>query len=119
VGRLARVVAILLGYAMLFCPDGGEITVSIVRPPGPVAGAPGEWVSLTVEDEGVGIPESDLPHVFDLFHRGSNVIGRFGGSGIGLAGARQIIQQHGGTISVESEEGVGSTFTIRLPRDER
>jgi PAS domain S-box-containing protein len=114
--RLTRVMANLLTNAVKYSPDGGDITVRIAREPTPETDATGDWASLTVRDEGVGIPASDLPHVFDLFHRGSNVIGRFSGSGIGLSGARQIIEQHGGTISVESEEGVGSVFTIRLPR---
>jgi signal transduction histidine kinase len=70
-----------------------------------------------VRDEGVGIPAPDLPHVFDRFRRGGNVAGAITGAGIGLSAARQIVEQHGGTISVESTEGIGSTFTIRLPID--
>src|SRR5262249_34505447 len=66
-------------------------------------------------DPGIGIPETDLPHVFDRFYRGANVAGRFAGTGLGLAGARQIVEQHGGAISVESREGIGTTFTVRLP----
>jgi two-component system, OmpR family, sensor kinase len=59
----------------------------------------------------VGIPPDDLPRVFDRFHRGSNVIGRFAGTGLGLASARALA----GTIIVESEVGKGSTFVVRLP----
>lgn len=68
-----------------------------------------------MRDEGVGIPRGDLPHVFDRFHRGANVVGRFAGSGLGLANARDLVELHGGTISVESEEGQGTTFIVRLP----
>jgi signal transduction histidine kinase len=68
-----------------------------------------------VQDGGLGIPASDLPRVFERFHRGANVVGRIGGTGIGLAGARSIVESHGGTISAASQEGAGSTFTIRLP----
>jgi signal transduction histidine kinase len=70
---------------------------------------------LVVHDEGVGIPRDDLPHVFDRFHRGANVVGRFAGSGLGVTSARELVELHGGTISVESEEGKGSTFVVRLP----
>ena len=70
---------------------------------------------LTVRDEGVGIPAADLPHVFERYRRGSNVGNRTRGAGIGLAGVRQIVEQHGGTVSVESQEGRGSTFVIALP----
>jgi signal transduction histidine kinase len=70
---------------------------------------------LVVRDDGVGIPGDDLPHVFDRFHRGSNVVGRFPGTGLGLASAREQVELHGGTISVKSTEGKGSTFVVRLP----
>ena len=66
---------------------------------------------------GMGIPAGDLPHIFEWFRRGGNVSGRIRGTGVGLAGARQIIEQHGGTLTAESREGVGSTFTLHLPID--
>jgi two-component system sensor histidine kinase SenX3 len=53
--------------------------------------------------------------VFERFRRGSNVAGRIGGTGIGLAGARHIVEQHGGSVQVTSSLGSGSTFTVRLP----
>jgi signal transduction histidine kinase len=68
-----------------------------------------------VRDQGIGIPAADLPRVFERFHRAGNVAGRIAGAGIGLAAARQIVEQHGGTISVERREGAGSTFAVRLP----
>jgi signal transduction histidine kinase len=71
-------------------------------------------VVITVADSGCGIPAADLQHIFDRFHRGSNVAG-IEGSGIGLASAREIIESHGGTIEVASEEGQGTTVTVRLP----
>jgi signal transduction histidine kinase len=118
--RLGRVLANLLMNAIKFSPNGGEIMVRIAREPAADTSGPGtaEKVSIAVHDQGVGIPAADLPRMFERFHRATNVIGRIGGSGIGLFGARRIIEQHGGTISVESEEGVGSTFTVRLPRHE-
>jgi signal transduction histidine kinase len=69
-----------------------------------------------VIDKGLGIPAADLPRVFEPWHRGGNV-GRIGGTGIGLFGARRIVEQHGGTISAASAEGEGATFTVRLPLD--
>jgi signal transduction histidine kinase len=70
---------------------------------------------LTVLDQGIGIPAADLPRVFERFERARNAVGRIGGSGIGLAASKQIVEEHGGTIAVESREGQGSTFTVRLP----
>jgi signal transduction histidine kinase len=60
------------------------------------------------------MPE-DLNQVFEWYHRGANVADLIGGSGVGLAGARQIVEQHGGSISVDSVLGQGSTFTVTLP----
>jgi signal transduction histidine kinase len=74
---------------------------------------------LVVRDEGIGIPAADLAHIFDRFARASNVAGHVQGTGIGLASARGIVEQHGGIIAVESTEGVGSTFTVRLPLADR
>jgi two-component system phosphate regulon sensor histidine kinase PhoR len=59
-----------------------------------------------------------LERVFQRFQRGSNVAQRIGGTGIGLASARHIVESHGGSIGVESEEGQGATFVVRLPIDE-
>jgi K+-sensing histidine kinase KdpD len=74
----------------------------------------GEWVALSVRDEGIGIAQSDVPHVFELFRRGGNV-GPIRGTGIGLASARQIVEEHGGRITLSTREGLGSTFTVWLP----
>jgi signal transduction histidine kinase len=106
--RLERVLENLLGNAVKYSPRGGEIIVSVGRDER-------GWAVLSVRDEGVGIPADDLPRVFERFHRGANVVRRIRGSGVGLAGARQIVEQHRGTIEVESAEGKGSTFTVRLP----
>jgi PAS domain S-box-containing protein len=105
--RVHRVLANLLTNAIKYSPEGGPVHVS-VRPDGPSA-------LLVVHDEGVGIPSDDLPYIFDRFHRGANVIGRFDGMGLGLASARELVELHGGTISAESEYGQGSTFSVRLP----
>ena len=109
--RLRRVLENLLSNAVKYSPDGGDVVVRVARaedPDGSVVAV------LAVADDGVGIPAADLPHVFERFRRGGNV-GAIAGSGIGLAGANRVVEQHGGTVSVESAEGRGSTFTVRLP----
>ena len=63
----------------------------------------------------MGIPAADIPHVFELFHRGTNVVGQIEGTGMGLASAHEIVQRHGGVITVESQEDVGTTFTVSVP----
>jgi signal transduction histidine kinase len=109
--RLARVISNLLDNAIKYSPDEGAIVVTIAR----TEAERQRWAELSVQDHGIGIPATDLPHVFERFFRGTNVAGRIRGTGIGLAGAHQIVEQHGGTLSVESREGAGSTFTVRLP----
>jgi PAS domain S-box-containing protein len=112
--RLTRVLSNLLGNAVKYSPDGGDV---VVRVRSFEADGVSE-VELAVSDQGIGIPPADLPHLFERFHRAANV-GAIDGTGIGLAGVRQIVEQHGGTIMAISEEGHGSTFTVRLPMAER
>jgi PAS domain S-box-containing protein len=109
--RLGRVLDNLLGNAIKFSPAGGEVVVTVVRE----ADAAGERAVVSVQDQGIGIPEADLPHIFERFRRGTNVAGRIAGTGLGLTGACHIVQLHGGGISVDSREQQGSTFTVRLP----
>ena len=109
--RLERVLGNLISNAVKYSPQGGEITVSVAREEDEGTG----WAVLTVRDPGLGIPAQEIGRVFERFYRASNVAGRISGNGIGLAGARQIVEQHGGTIAVDSQEGSGSTFTVRLP----
>jgi len=109
--RVHRILANLLTNAIKFSPDGGAVQVTIKVLNGP----DGSLAVVAVRDEGVGIPLDELPHVFDRFHRGANVVGSYAGSGLGLASARELVELHGGSISVESEVGKGSTFVVRLP----
>jgi signal transduction histidine kinase len=99
----------LLGNAVKYSPAGSTITVVVGR-------AEGAGAMLAVRERGIGIPAADLPHFFERFHWGSNVAGRIAGTGISLATARQIVEHHGGTITVESWPDTGSTFTVWLPR---
>jgi PAS domain S-box-containing protein len=107
-GRLERVLSNLLSNAIKYSPDSSPIDV---RVDGPRDGN----AILTVADQGVGIPPGDLQHIFERFRRGENVAGRIHGTGIGLAAVYRIVEQHGGSISVESVLGEGSTFTVTLP----
>ncbi len=76
----------------------------------------GTWVELRVRDHGIGIPAQDLERVFERFYRVDRARGRdTGGTGLGLAIVRHVANNHGGEVSVESREGEGSTFTLRLP----
>jgi signal transduction histidine kinase len=109
--RLERVLQNLLNNAVKFSPAGGDVAVRVWQE----AVGDGPWAAVSVQDQGLGIPAADLPHVFEPFRRGSNVAGRVPGTGLGLAAARHIVEQHGGRLTVESEEGRGSTFTVWLP----
>lgn len=110
--RLERVLDNLLSNAIKYSPKGGSIIVEV-----DAEEESGDWAVFSVRDQGIGIPETDLPYVFEWFRRAANVSGLIGGTGIGLASARQVVEQHGGSITVTSQEGVGSTFTVRLPRE--
>lgn len=106
--RLRQVLVNLLSNAIKFSPQGGEITVS-ARPEG--AG-----VTILVADQGLGIPCEEIPKLFNKFQRVERHETRgIGGTGLGLALAKQIITAHQGTMWVESEVGKGSTFFFTLP----
>jgi signal transduction histidine kinase len=109
--RLERVLSNLLTNAVKYGRPQGTVRIRLSHNPD----APTACAVLTVQDDGIGIPSVDLPRIFERFHRGSNVTGSISGSGVGLAGAKQIVEQHGGSITVESREGEGSTFTVTLP----
>jgi signal transduction histidine kinase len=111
--RLNRVVSNLVDNAVKYSPDGGTIRLTVGRD-----GEDGREAVITIRDEGLGIPDGDLPHIFDRFRRGSNVGDGIAGIGIGLASVRQIIEQHGGRVSVESWVGQGTEVKIRLPLPE-
>jgi signal transduction histidine kinase len=107
--RIERVVANLLSNAVKYSPYDGRVDIRVGL-------KPNEGVAiLEVQDNGIGIPENDLPHIFDRFHRGSNVEGTTSGTGLGLAGVKQLVEQHGGTISIQSTVDEGTTVTVRLP----
>jgi PAS domain S-box-containing protein len=112
--RLERIFGNLLSNAVKYSPDGGPIRVS-VRPSKDTLGY---WAVVDVEDHGMGIPADDLPHIFERWQRAGNVPGHIRGTGIGLAIVRFLVTQHGGTVWATSQEGMGSTFTVKLPLQE-
>jgi heavy metal sensor kinase len=104
--RLAQVATNLLANAIQYNQPKGEVRVKLAARDG--------LAILTVSDTGLGISAEDLPHVFKRFYRGDK--SRTGGNtGLGLAISKAIVEAHGGTIEVSSEEDAGTTFTVRLP----
>ncbi len=104
--RLARVLQNVIGNAVKYSVAATPIQIMTARQEG--------TVTITVRDRGVGIPPAELPHVFTHFYRASTARG-IAGSGIGLAGAKTIVEQHGGHIVLESTVDAGTTVTITLP----
>jgi signal transduction histidine kinase len=106
--RLHQVLFNLVENAVRFTPDGGEVTLSARRENGSI--------EIAVADTGTGIPPEHLPRLFERFYRADPARARGdGGTGIGLAIARSVVEAHGGTIRAESEPGRGSVFTFDLP----
>jgi signal transduction histidine kinase len=112
--RLAQVVHNLIGNAIKYSPAGGPVMIQLAY-----ADDERRSVCLSVGDRGIGIPSAALPYLFERFYRAPNVTaaGALDGFGIGLYIVREIVERHGGAVKVESEEGWGSTFTVRLPVD--
>jgi two-component system sensor histidine kinase BaeS len=106
--RLRQAVGNLVTNAVRHTPPDGRITLRARRDR--------EEVVIEVDDTGSGIAPEDVPHVFDRFWRADRSRSRAtGGRGLGLAIARQLVEAHGGTVSVASTLGVGTTFTMRVP----
>ena len=98
----------VLDNAVRYTPEGGSVTVSV--------GANGDGAFVTVSDTGEGIPIRDHERVFERFYRVDSARSRdTGGTGLGLSIVRHVAESHGGSVALESQLGVGSTFTIRLP----
>ncbi|MDB5075448.1 MAG: multi-sensor signal transduction histidine kinase [Chloroflexi bacterium] len=108
--RLYRALANLLANAIKYSPGGDVIILALAVE----ENGAGIWAVIQVSDHGIGIPAEEVPKVFERFYRASNV-GRITGSGVGLAGVRQIVEHHGGSITMSSEPCVGTTVTVRLP----
>ena len=104
--RLVQVVVNLLANAIRFTPAGGRVVARVVDA--------GSECEVQVEDTGLGIPASELPHIFDSYRQAH--LGK-GGTGLGLSIVRGLVQAHGGRVTVESQEGKGSRFSVLLPRE--
>ncbi len=108
--RVAQVLVNLLTNALHHTSEGGKVSVCVRQENGSAI--------VSVTDTGTGIPDDDLPRIFDRFYRADKNRSRAdGGSGLGLSICRTLIEAHGGSISVQSERGTGSTFEFRLPRE--
>lgn len=96
----------LLSNAIKYSPKGSRVTCTVARE--------ADQAVIRVQDQGIGITQDDLEHLFEPFYRGENV-GRIPGTGLGLPIVKQCVEAHGGTVTCESRVGVGTTFSIRLP----
>lgn len=103
---MRQVTSHLIVNAMKYSPSSPDVFIELKR----IANS----AVLSIRDEGIGIPAEDMRYLFENFHRGSNV-GTISGVGLGLAITKQIVEIHGGSISVESKVNAGSTFTVSIP----
>ncbi len=107
--RIEQVLINIISNAVKYTPDGGKIDIS--------AENSGDFVKITVRDNGIGIPEKDIPRLFERFYRVDKARSREGGgTGLGLAIAKEIVEFHGGNISVSSKYGSGTTMVITLAK---
>ncbi len=104
--RVEQIVQNLLTNALKYSPEGGEVAVRAVDR--------GDHAEVTVTDRGIGVPQADLPHLFDPFYRATNARSA-GGMGLGLYISKGLVEAHGGTMGVRSTLGEGSMFTFTLP----
>jgi PAS domain S-box-containing protein len=103
---LRNIVGNLISNAIKYTPAGGTVEFKIMEQQ--------HTLHISVSDQGIGIPQADLPNLFESFHRASNV-GTITGTGLGLKIVKEAVLCHGGSISVDSTEGQGSCFTVVLP----
>jgi two-component system sensor histidine kinase VicK len=110
--KITQVLDNIISNALKYSPEGGKVRFELLQKE--------NILHVRISDEGVGIPKSDLPKVFDRFYRVDKARSRkMGGTGLGLAIAKEIIEIHGGEIWADSEEGKGTTIVFTLPLDDR
>lgn len=105
--RIRQLLLNLLDNAVKYTPAGGTVTLALDEEP--------DCARICVSDTGIGIPSSDLPHIFDRFYRADKSRSGRPGAGLGLSICRWIIEAHMGRIAVESTPGEGTTFIVELP----
>jgi len=110
--RMMQALGNLVENGIRHTPEGGRVTLSTAKQE-----ADGRaWATVTIADTGMGIPGEELPHIFERFFRGAKPREmQLSGTGLGLSIVKEIVELHGGWVTVESEEGVGSTFVVWLP----
>jgi two-component system OmpR family sensor kinase len=104
---LFQVFSNILSNAIKYSPNGARIEVAMAET--------ADEITVVISDHGIGIPADDLDRVFERYHRGGNVSGIVG-TGVGLYLVKMVVDLHRGTVEVQSREGEGSRFTVRLPR---
>jgi signal transduction histidine kinase len=110
--QMMQVLSNLVGNAIRYTPAGGKIVIST----GKKKTKGRLWATATVSDTGMGIPEEELPHIYERFFRGEKPqLMQVSGTGLGLAIVKEIVELHGGQVTVESQVDVGTTFLIWLP----
>jgi PAS domain S-box-containing protein len=107
--RINQVLRNLISNALKFTPAGGSVFVGVEN-------ASNRDIEITVKDTGIGIPEDDIPHIFEKFYRAKHNGVLFSGTGLGLTITKSIIDQHGGSIRVVCAEAAGAAFHVTLPR---
>ena len=110
--RIKQVLLNLIGNAIQYSKDGGKVCLRLEEFD--------KETIITVEDNGPGIPENDLQHIFERFYRGERSRSRTksSGFGLGLSISQYIIERHHGFIEVQSEKNVGTTFTVHIPKEQ-
>jgi PAS domain S-box-containing protein len=103
---MRQVITNLLSNAIKYSPNGGLVKLTLIYE--------SKAIFIRIQDEGIGIPEADQKRLFEVFHRAVNV-GNIPGTGLGLPIVKRAVEAHGGTISAESQIGLGTTFIIRIP----
>ena len=115
--RLEQVVTNLIGNSIKYTPNGGKIDV-FLSPTDETDGTRKYAYKIEVRDNGIGIPEENIPHLFERFYRVDKARNSdVGGTGLGLSIAKEIVDAHHGKICVTSGKGKGTTVTVLLPRE--
>lgn len=114
--RLRQILINLLSNGISYTPEGGRVSIGVEFVPSLDDNPDNERMRIRISDTGIGIPEKDLPRIFERFYRVDKARSRSsGGTGLGLSIVKHLTELHHGTISVESEAGKGTTFNIELP----